>query len=63
MSKGLWQIFKWPAALALVTAIGLVSALVADGVWDSLSWLGLGLPVAVGLWFAFRRAPDAAAPR
>jgi hypothetical protein len=35
----------------MVTAIGLVSALLGDGVWDGLSWLGLGTPVVVVLWF------------
>jgi uncharacterized membrane protein len=45
----------WPIVLAVLTAFGLVSALVADGAWDAVSWFGLGLPVVVGTWFGLRR--------
>lgn len=48
--RNLWQIFRWPLALALASAIGLVSALVADGVWDRLSWFMLSTPVIVGFY-------------
>jgi hypothetical protein len=41
--------FKIPLALALCTAIGLVSALLGDGAWDALSWAALGAPVAAGI--------------
>ena len=47
----------WPIALAVLSAGGLISALVADGAWDAVSWFGLGLPVAVCAWFGLRRAP------
>ena len=50
-----WQVFRWP--LAVLSAGGLISALVADGAWDAVSWFGLGLPVAVCAWFGLRRAP------
>lgn len=40
-------IFAIPLVLAVVTAIGLVSALLGDGIWNALSWLALGLPVVV----------------
>lgn len=40
-----------PVALAAVSAVGLISALLGDGVWDALSWLALGTPIAVSLWF------------
>lgn len=50
--------FKWPLVLGLLTAGGLLSALVGDGVWDLLSWALLAVPVATGLWFACReRSP------
>lgn len=52
----LWQVFRWPLLLGVVTVIGLVSALLADGVWDALSWALLALPLVVGLWFSVRRA-------
>ena len=37
---GPWAIFGAPLALAVFSLIGLVGALLADGVWD---WLGAGL--------------------
>ncbi|HTJ97115.1 MAG TPA: hypothetical protein VL381_06575 [Rhodocyclaceae bacterium] len=52
--RSLWQIFMWPTVLGLMTLIGLLSALVADGMWDGLSWLMLLVPVAIGVargWF------------
>jgi len=51
--RSLWRMFRWPLALALVTAVGLVSALVGDGAYDAVSWVGLGLPcitILVALW-------------
>jgi hypothetical protein len=47
----LGQIFAAPAALGVVSAIGLTTALVGDGGWDAVSWLGLGLPTAAALWY------------
>jgi hypothetical protein len=46
-----------PLALGILTVIGLLSALLGDGVWDALSALTLGAPVAVGLryWLWPRR--------
>ena len=43
-----------PVVLAVLSAFGLTVALVADGPGDALSWLALGIPVAVGLFYAFR---------
>ncbi|QHB25672.1 hypothetical protein TCK1_326 [Pseudomonas monteilii] len=36
------RIFAWPALIALLGALGLFAALLGDGWWDGLSWLGLG---------------------
>ncbi len=44
---GIWPI---PIALGIVTCVGLVAGLLADGLWDAVSWLGLGVPVAVVVW-------------
>jgi hypothetical protein len=47
------QIWGAPIALGLMSVIGLASALLADGLWDVLSWITLAAPVAVcvrGLW-------------
>jgi len=54
--QSLRQIFAIPLLLALLGAVGLVSALVGDGVWDALSWLTLAVPIAIGAYcFARRR--------
>ncbi|HKU97358.1 MAG TPA: hypothetical protein VJR58_18875 [Vineibacter sp.] len=50
------RIFGIPLVLAIATIIGLVSALLEDGVWDALSWVTLGLPMLVAAWAIwFRR--------
>ena len=59
MSAGLGRARIWlpPVAFWSATAVGLLSALVADGVWDALSWVALAAPVgvcALGLYRAFR---------
>ena len=49
-----------PVALAVLTASGLLSALVSDGWGDVWSWIGLGVPVLVMAWYALplRRSPQ-----
>ena len=46
--------WRWPIVLGVATTVGLLSALLGDALWDTLSWLGLGAPVAVAAWFAWR---------
>lgn len=41
------QIWSMPIALALVSAAGLISALLGDRIWDVLSWMALAEPVVV----------------
>ena len=41
-----------PIVLGVLTATGLVSALVSDGWGDVWSWVGLGVPLAVVTWYA-----------
>jgi hypothetical protein len=43
-----------PILLGLASAIGLLSALLGDGVWDVVSWVMLGMPLAVIVWYAAR---------
>jgi len=40
--KPLREVFAAPALIALVSLVGLMAALVGDGLWDGLSWLSLG---------------------
>lgn len=45
--RSLQEIFRVPMILALLSALGLVSALVGDGIFDWFSWLALAVPVAI----------------
>lgn len=45
-----WKVFFIPLAIGLLSAMGLFSALLDDGAWDVLSWIGLGIPV----WLSVR---------
>ena len=49
------QVFAAPLAIAVLSTVGLISALVGDDIWDVLSWLTLAIPVAVILWYWLRR--------
>lgn len=46
-SQALWRVFRIPLLLGLFNLVGLVSALIGDGVWDVLSWVALGIPIAL----------------
>jgi hypothetical protein len=61
MSAPFRRLWGWPIALGLLTTTGLLSALVSDACGDAWSWVGLGVPVAVMTWFAWRRSPTASA--
>jgi hypothetical protein len=45
--RTLGQIFAIPALIGVMSIVGLVAALVGDGVWDGLSWLMLITPIAI----------------
>ena len=49
------QVFAAPLAIAVLSTVGLISALVGDNLWDVLSWLTLAIPVAVILYYWLRR--------
>lgn len=53
-------IFGAPLALAVLSLIGLVGALLADGLWDGLGAVLLGASVATIVWARLRRRPTAA---
>jgi hypothetical protein len=48
------KVWAVPLALVVLGGVGLVAALVGDGMLDTVSWLALGVPVLVILW-AWRR--------
>jgi hypothetical protein len=50
-SLGVWRIFGAPIVLGVISTGGLIAGLLDDGIWDVVAWLGLGIPVAVIVWF------------
>jgi len=49
------DIFAVPMLIAVLSLIGLVSALTGDGLRDVVSWATLGVPVAIVGWAMRRR--------
>jgi hypothetical protein len=47
-------LWGWPIALAVLSGAGLVGGLLGNGGWDWLTWVGLGVPCAAGVWFGLR---------
>lgn len=45
--RTIWQIFAIPLLIGMLSVVGLVSALVGDGIWDGLSWLLLFVPIII----------------
>ncbi|CAN5810546.1 hypothetical protein BH09PSE5_BH09PSE5_18840 [soil metagenome] len=57
-----WSLWGVPILMAVVSVIGLLSALLGDGAWDAVSWVGLGIPLVVCVWYGWmRRGPKAGA--
>jgi hypothetical protein len=44
-----WKVFSTPLVIALLSAAGLFAALLGDGIWDALSWVGLGVPAVLAI--------------
>lgn len=51
----LWAVFGVPLALGVLALIGLVGALLENGLWDGLGAALLATSVVVVLWARFRR--------
>jgi hypothetical protein len=49
------KMWGMPVALGGATSIGLISALLGDGLWDAVSAVTLGAPVAACAWYGLRR--------
>ncbi|WP_146232182.1 DUF4175 domain-containing protein [Pseudomonas mosselii] len=54
-SQSTSRIFAWPALIAMLSAAGLFAALLGDGMWDVLAWIGLGVSAGLGLSGFWRR--------
>lgn len=48
--QNLKRVFAMPMLLALLGFAGLFAALLGDGWWDTLAWLGLGAAALLGYW-------------
>ncbi|MDN5941604.1 MAG: hypothetical protein L0H94_06960 [Nitrospira sp.] len=48
------QVWGMPIVLAVLSASGLITALLGDGIWDILSWIGLAAPVVAVGWYMTR---------
>lgn len=53
--RSLARIFFWPLLIGTVSMIGLIGALLEDGLWDALFCALLAIPVLTGAAFAWRR--------
>lgn len=47
--------FAVPAVIAVASLVGLIAALLGDGAFDAVSWLALGVPLAVVAWAMVKR--------
>jgi hypothetical protein len=54
--RSLWRTFTIPIVVGVLSAVGLVAALVGDDFWDWLSWATLVIPIAVVAYFMTRPA-------
>ena len=52
--NGAWRVFRTPLLLAVVSGVGLVAALLAEGGADALWTLAVAFPVLVIGWALFR---------
>lgn len=55
MSAAFYRLWGMPILLGILTTIGLISALLGDGVWDAVSAVTLGIPVLLGIWHSLRK--------
>jgi hypothetical protein len=58
MTSRFRQLWAMPILLGVLTTIGLVSALLGDGIWDIVSAFALGAPVVAGAWYGLRGRRD-----
>lgn len=55
MNSPFMRMWAAPILLVILTTVGLISALLGDGVWDHVSAIALGIPVLLCIWFGLRR--------
>ncbi|MEB0080209.1 hypothetical protein QN386_23425 [Pseudomonas sp. CCI3.2] len=50
-----WSVFAHPIWMGLLMAAGLFAALLGNGAWDMLSWVGMGIPAVLSVRGLFSR--------
>lgn len=55
MNSPFMRMWGAPILIAILTIVGLISALLGDGLWDHISAFALGIPVALCVWFGLRQ--------
>lgn len=48
------EIFLMPWLIGIISTAGLAAALLGDGIWDAVSWITLGFPLAVATLFVLK---------
>lgn len=51
----LWQVYRVPLGLGMLSSMGLIIALLEDGIYDIASWSALAIPAVICAYFVFRR--------
>lgn len=49
------RVWAAPITLVLITTVGLIAALLSDGIGDAVSWAALAIPVTVCCWYALKK--------
>ncbi|MEO6285497.1 MAG: hypothetical protein ABIN80_15210 [Dyadobacter sp.] len=45
------KVWSNPIIIGICSGVGLLAALTGNGIWNVTSWLTLGLPVVITVWF------------
>jgi hypothetical protein len=53
--RTLREIFAAPLVVGILSGVGLIAALVGDGIWDAVSWAALAVPVVLFVVYIRRR--------
>jgi hypothetical protein len=56
MKSAFMRLWGAPIVIGILTAIGLLSALLGDGIWDWLSATLLGVPMLLCMRYSFSRS-------
>ncbi len=51
-----WRVFRAPLQLAVLIVLGLTAALFGAGIWRWFSWVAMGAPVVLCLWYPAKAA-------